>query len=172
MTIGLIIARGGSKRIPKKNIKNFHGKPIISYSIEAAKKSGIFERIIVSTDSREIAAVANDYGAETPFIRPDDISDDLSTTASVISHAIDWLSIKKEEPENICCIYATAPFLQSEYLIEGYNNIINENCTSSFAVTTYSFPIQRSLEITQDGYIRMVFPENELTRSQDLIERY
>jgi pseudaminic acid cytidylyltransferase len=172
MITGLIIARGGSKRIPKKNIKTFHGKPIIAYSIEAALKADIFEQVIVSTDSEEIAEVAKKYGAKVPFIRPASISDDDTPTASVISHSIEWYSENEQTPDSICCIYATAPFLQPKYLKKGYDLLQQTNCTSSFSVTTYAFPIARSLMLDDAGYIKMVSPEYEWTRSQDLPERY
>jgi pseudaminic acid cytidylyltransferase len=172
MTTGLIIARGGSKRIPKKNIKTFHGKPIIAYSIEAALKADIFEQVIISTDSEEIAEVAKKYGAKVPFIRPASISDDDTPTASVISHAIEWYSENEQTPDSICCIYATAPFLQTEYLKKGYNLLQQTDCTSSFSATTYAFPIARSLMLDRAGYVKMVSPEYEWTRSQDLPERY
>jgi len=172
MNAAIILARGGSKRIHKKNIKSFHGKPIIAYSIEAAKKTNVFDKVIVSTDSEEIAKTAKKYGAEVPFMRPKEISDDETPTAPVLVHAIDWLTNNSEKPSFVCCIYATAPFLKAKYLKRGFEFIQNKECTSSFSVTTYAFPIHRSLELTKQGHVRMVWPEFELTRSQDLPERY
>lgn len=172
MNIAIIPARGGSRRIPGKNIKHFAGKPIIAYSIEAAKVSGIFDRIIVSTDSDEIAKVAIAHGAEIPFIRPKELSDDHTPTAPVIAHAIHWFRDRGYSPELACCIYATAPFVKPEFIKEGYDTIVKHNVTSVFSVTTYSFPILRSLRITNKGTLAMFWPEHELTRSQDLPEAY
>jgi pseudaminic acid cytidylyltransferase len=172
MNLAIIPARGGSRRIPGKNIKLFAGKPIIAYSIEAAKASGAFDRIIVSTDSDEIAQVAIACGAEIPFIRPKELSDDHTPTAPVIAHAIHWFKDRGHFPEFVCCIYATAPFLKSEFIKEGYETIIRHNVSSVFSVTTFSFPIFRSLRITNKGTLEMFWPEYELTRSQDLPEAY
>jgi pseudaminic acid cytidylyltransferase len=172
MNIAIIPARGGSRRIPGKNIKLFAGKPIIAYSIEAAKASDIFDRIIVSTDSDEIAKVAIAYGAEIPFVRPQELSDDHTPTAPVITHAIQWFNDRGHFPEFACCIYATAPFVKPEFLKEGYEIIVKYNVTSVFSVTTFSFPIFRSLKITAKGTLAMFWPEHELTRSQDLPEAY
>lgn len=172
MNLAIIPARGGSSRIPGKNIKNFAGKPIIAYSIEAAKASKVFDRIIVSTDSDEIAKVAIAYGAEIPFIRPKELSDDHTPTAPVIVHAIQWLKDRGQVFEFACCIYATAPFIQPEFIKEGYETIVRYNVTSVFSVTTYSFPIFRSLRITDEGNLAMFWPEYEMSRSQDLPEAY
>jgi len=172
MNIAIIPARGGSKRIPGKNIKLFAGKPIIAYSIEAAKASGVFDRIIVSTDSDEIAQVASAYGAEIPFLRPQELSDDHTPTAPVIAHAIQWVKDRGDSPEFACCIYATAPFVRPEFIKQGYGTIVTYNVASVFSVTTFSFPIFRSLRITDEGTLAMFWPEHELTRSQDLPEAY
>ncbi|MGL6124811.1 MAG: cytidylyltransferase domain-containing protein, partial [Shewanella sp.] len=117
MNIAIIPARGGSKRIPRKNIKLFHGKPMIAWSILAARQASCFERIIVSTDDAEIAAVAQEYGAEVPFIRPAGIADDYATTGDVIGHAIGWLTGQGQTPEQVCCLYATAPFVEPGDLV-------------------------------------------------------
>lgn len=172
MNIAIIPARGGSRRIPGKNIKHFAGKPIIAYSIEAAKVSGIFDRIIVSTDSDEIAKVAIAHGAEIPFIRPKELSDDHTPTAPVIAHAIRSVNDRGHFPEFACCIYATAPFVKPEFIKEGYEIIVKHNVTSVFSVTTFPFPIFRSLRITNKGTLAMFWPEHEMTRSQDLPEAY
>jgi N-acylneuraminate cytidylyltransferase len=119
MNVAIIPARGGSKRIPRKNIRDFCGKPIIAYSIEAAKKSNCFDHIIVSTDDEEIARVARDWGAEVPFMRPAELSDDYTGTIPVIAHAVNWISENIGEVKYACCIYATAPFLSSEDLQKG-----------------------------------------------------
>jgi pseudaminic acid cytidylyltransferase len=172
MNLAIIPARGGSRRIPGKNIKLFAGKPIIAYSIEAAKASGVFDRIIVSTDSDEIAKVAAAYGAEIPFRRPPELSDDHTPTAPVIAHALHWMKARGRFPEFACCIYATAPFVKPEFIKEGYATIVRHKVTSVFSVTTYSFPIFRSLRITDKGTLEMFWPEYEMTRSQDLPEAY
>jgi len=170
--VAIIPARGGSKRIPAKNIKEFLGKPIIAYSIAAAKQSGLFERIIVSTDSEAIAEVANRYGAETPFMRPEEIADDFTTTAAVLAHALQWLAAHGSEAQHACCIYATAPFIQVHYLKAGYELLTGKGATSVFPVTTFPFSIFRALKINDDGRLAMFWPEHELTRSNDLPEAY
>jgi pseudaminic acid cytidylyltransferase len=172
MNIAIIPARGGSKRIPGKNIKLFAGKPIIAYSIEAAKKSQIFDRIIVSTDSDEIAQVAIDNGAEIPFLRPKELSEDHTPTAPVIAHAIQWFKDRGDFPEFACCIYATAPFVMPEFIKKGYEIIVKYNVASAFSVTTFAFPIHRALRITDKGTLAMFWPEYEMTRSQDLPDAY
>ncbi len=170
--VAIIPARGGSKRIPSKNIKEFLGKPIIGYSIEAAKQSGLFEKIVVSTDSKRIAEVANRYGAETPFMRPEEIADDFTTTATVLAHALQWLAAHSSEPQYACCIYATAPFIQVQYLQEGYELLTSKGAASVFPVTTFPFSIFRALKINGDGRLAMFWPQYELTRSNDLPEAY
>jgi pseudaminic acid cytidylyltransferase len=172
MNVAMIPARGGSKRIPRKNIKNFLGKPIIAYSIEAAKASGCFDKIIVSTDDEEIAAVARQYGAETPFLRPKDISDDYATTVDVINHSINWLLENNIAVENICCIYATAPFVEADDLISGLTAIQDNRFLFAFSATSYAFPIQRAIKVNKDGAVDMFNSEYMNTRSQDLEEAY
>lgn len=173
MNIAIIPARGGSKRIPRKNIKSFHGKPMIAWSIEAAQQSGIFDRIIVSTDDEEIAAVAREYGAEVPFIRPADIANDYATTGDVISHAIVWLTNQGHRPEQVCCLYATAPFVEPDDLRQGLV-LLNStaDCQYVFSATRFSFPIQRAIKLDELGKVSMFDPEHQLTRSQDLVEAY
>jgi len=171
-TIAIIPARGGSKRIPRKNIKDFCGKPIIAYSIEAAKVSKLFDRIIVSTDDEEIAEVAKKYGAEIPFKRPEELSDDYTGTNAVVRHCLQWFIERGEKPDYACCIYATAPFLQPEYLKKGFDVLKNGKCTFAFSVTSYGFPIQRSIRIRPDGYVEPIFPEYIPKRSQDLEDAY
>lgn len=170
--VAIIPARGGSKRIPHKNIKLFCGKPMIAYSVEAAKDAGIFDRIIVSTDSKEIASIAKDFGAEVPFMRPAELADDYTGTDAVILHALKQLMKNGEEIDYICCIYATAPFVKAEYIIKGYNLLRNKNAASCFSVTTYPFPIFRSLKINNQSRLEMFWPEYRETRSQDLPEAY
>jgi pseudaminic acid cytidylyltransferase len=172
MNIAIIPARGGSKRIPRKNIKNFCGQPIIAYSIRAAQQSELFDRIIVSTDDEEIADVSQQYGAEIPFMRPAELADDYIGTHPVVRHCVNWLMGQREKPENICCIYATAPFLQPEYLKKGFHTLQSEHCTYAFSVTSFAFPIQRSIRIISNGGVEPIFPEHIPKRSQDLEDAY
>jgi pseudaminic acid cytidylyltransferase len=172
MNIAIIPARGGSKRIPRKNIKLFHGKPMIAYSIEAAKKSGCFDKIIVSTDDQEIADVALQYGAEVPFLRPEKFSDDHATTMDVMQHALNWCEAEGWEVKNVCCLYATAPFILPEYIKQGYQRLSSENTQFVFSAATFSFPIQRAIKLSSAGEVSMFYPEHEQVRSQDLMEAY
>jgi pseudaminic acid cytidylyltransferase len=171
-SIAIIPARGGSKRIPRKNIKDFYGKPLIAYSIQTAKKSGLFDKIIVTTDDKEIAHVAKKYGAEVPFIRPTNLSDDFTGTTDVINHAIQWLKEDDEEYDYVCTIYATAPLLQSKYLKEGFEKLQNSDAINAFSATTMPFPIQRTFKIDNNGRCEMFTPEYYTTRSQDLEVAY
>ena len=170
--IAIIPARGGSKRIPKKNIKDFFGKPLISYTIQTARQSNLFDDIIVSTDDEHIAAIAKQYGASVPFIRPKELSDDFTGTNDVINHAIDYLRSQGEEIDYICTIYATAPLLKKEYLIEGMQKLKNSDAVNAFSVTTMPFPIQRTFKINKNGRCEMFWPEHYYSRSQDLEEAY
>ncbi len=172
MNICIIPARGGSKRIPRKNIKEFHGKPMISYSIEAAMKSNCFDRVIVSTDDAEISKVAKQWGAETPFIRPNKISDDYSTTMDVIQHAIKWCELQGLEINNMCCIYATAPFLQSADIRLGLKVLEESQSQYTFSAASFGFPIQRAFYLDESKNVAMFEPEHLNTRSQDLIDAY
>jgi len=172
MRVAIIPARGGSKRIPNKNIRLFAGQPIISYSIRVAQETKLFDRVIVSTDSLEIAAIAREYGAEVPFLRPAELANDFAGTDEVICHAIEWLAKEESQPKFICCIYATSPFIQASYLKQGFEKIVSSSATSVFSITTYPSPIYRSLKITEKGYIEMVWPEYTNFRSQDLPETY
>ncbi len=173
MNVAIIPARGGSKRIPRKNIKAFCGKPMIAWPLEQARTSGCFNRVIVSTDDEEVAAVARDYGGEVPFMRPEHLSDDHAGTTEVIAHAIEWLHSQGETPEAICCIYATAPFIQAEDLRQGLKRLVeNEDVSYVISVTSYAFPIQRALRLDVGGRVRMFQPEHFSTRSQDLEEAW
>jgi len=172
MNVAVIPARGGSKRVPNKNMKLFAGKPIIAYSIEAAHESGVFDRIIVSTDSGEIARVARECGAETPFLRPAELSGDFTPTAPVLLHALEWLRENGFNPAYLCCIYATAPFIRPEYIRRGFDLVMGDGVTSAFSVTTFPFPIFRALRITDSGTVKMYWPEYEMARSNDLEEAY
>ena len=171
MNVAIIPARGGSKRIPRKNIRSFLGKPIIAYSIEAARDAGMFDRIIVSTDDKEIAEVANAHGAETPFLRPAEISDDKTGTAAVIKHALNWLQEAGTPPCFSCCIYATAPFIQPSDLQDGFERLSASSKAFAFSVTSFPFPIQRALKLAGDG-VEPFSPEHVETRSQDLEEAF
>ena len=171
MNICIIPARGGSKRIPQKNIKDFLGKPIIVYSIEEALKSKLFDRVIVSTDDKDIAKIAEKFGAEVPFIRPKELSDDFTGTNDVVSHAINFLIKQGEKLDYVCCIYATAPFISQKYLIEGFEYLKNSSKLFAFSVTSFAFPIQRAIKI-EDGKLSMFYPKYLTARSQDLKESY
>ncbi|MDD2698285.1 MAG: pseudaminic acid cytidylyltransferase [Arcobacteraceae bacterium] len=170
--VAIIPARGGSKRIPRKNIKEFHGKPLIAYSIEAALKSGLFEKVIVSTDDEEIAHTAKKFGANVPFIRPKELADDFTGTGDVIKHTLNFLKENGEHYDYACTIYATAPLLQEKYLIEGYEKIKTTDAKMVFSVTSMPFPIQRTFKIDENGRCKMFTPEHFMTRSQDLEEAY
>lgn len=170
MKIAVIPARGGSKRIPRKNIKPFGGQPMIAWSIKAAQASGCFDRIIISTDDAEIADLAKKYGAEVPFMRPRDLSDDHTGTTPVVRHATEWLAQNGPAPSEICCIYATAPFLRASDIRAGLSALAG--CDYAFSVTSYAFPIQRAIRITAQKRVEMFTPAEFLTRSQDLEESY
>lgn len=172
MNVAVIPARGGSKRIPRKNIKPFCGKPMIAWSIEAALQSGCFGQVLVSTDDKEIADVARQYGAEVPFVRPAELSDDHTGTIPVIAHAIKQLTIQGAAPQQVCCIYATAPFITPQDIQRGLELLQANGCDYAFSVTSYPFPIQRAIRITQAGRIEMFDPEQFAVRSQDLEEAY
>ena len=172
MNIAVIPARGGSKRIPRKNIKVFGGLPMIAWSIRAAIASECFDRIIVSTDDQEIASVAKSHGAEVPFIRPPELSDDYTGTIPVIAHAIECHNAHNNPTTNVCCIYATAPFIQSIDIQRGYQILKNSSAKYAFSVTSYSFPIQRAIFITPNKRVQMFQPEYFSTRSQDLVEAW
>ncbi len=166
--VAVIPARGGSKRIPRKNIKMFYGKPMIAWSIEAAINSGMFDRVIVSTDDEEIASVARSYGAETPFMRPADLSDDHTPTIPVIAHAIQTLTDQGDQPQEVCCIYATAPFISIDDLKGAHKLLAASGSRYSFTVTEFPAPIFRSFQLHDDASVEMFWPENFNKRSQDL----
>ena len=168
MKVAVIPARGGSKRIPRKNIKLFNGKPMIAWSIEAAKASGLFDRIIVSTDDAEIAEVARQWGADVPFMRPEALSNDYAGTTPVIAHATQWALDQGMDIEAVCCIYATAPFLQVGDLKQGWQALTSGDWDYAFTVTDFAAPIFRAFKQSTGGGIEMFFPEHFSTRSQDL----
>lgn len=168
MKIAVIPARGGSKRIPRKNIKLFYGKPMIAWSIEVAKASGLFDHIIVSTDDAEIADIAKQWGAEVPFIRPEELSNDQAGTTPVIAHATQWALDQGLNVKAVCCIYATAPFIQTVDLKRGWEALNAGDWDYAFTVTDFAAPIFRSFKQAAEGGIEMFFPEHFETRSQDL----
>lgn len=172
MRLAVIPARGGSKRIPRKNIREFCGKPIIAWSIEAAFQSKCFDQVIVSTDDPEIADVARRFGAEVPFLRPAELADDYTGTAAVVRHAIEWFEENEVTYEEVCCIYATAPFIRAEDIRSGLEILHSGNADYAFTVTSFPFPIQRAVKITSSGRIEMFYPEYYNARSQDLEEAF
>lgn len=172
MSLCIIPARGGSKRIPRKNIKPFHGRPMIAWSIQAALDSGAFDHVIVSTDDAEIAEVARSEGAEVPFLRPAELSDDHTATVPVIAHALGEAETLWGAQPLICCLYATAPFVQAEDIRTARGLIEQTGADYAFPVTSFPFPIQRGVKLTEDGRMAMFQPEHALTRSQDLEEAY
>lgn len=172
MKLAVIPARGGSKRIPRKNIKQFFGKPMIAWSIEAALQSACFDQVIVSTDDDEIAEVARQHGAQVPFIRPAELANDHTGTTPVIRHAIEWHQAQGLTPDQVCCIYATAPFVNGEDLRRGHVALVEAASDYAFSVTSYAFPIQRAVRITPAKRVEMFHPEYFNTRSQDLEEAF
>ena len=170
MRVAIIPARGGSKRIPHKNIRLFAGKPIIAYSIEAARRSGLFERVIVSTDDEAIAQVATQFGAEAPFRRPAELSDDFTGTHDVVAHAVRWLGEQGSSPGEVCCLYPTAPFIRVSDIHAGYALLGTGEYDSVIAATTFPYPIFRAVIRPPEGGLAMVFPQHYRTRSQDLPE--
>ena len=172
MKLCIIPARIGSKRIPKKNIRDFCGKPIIGWSIHTAVESNCFDKIIVSTDSEEIASISEKYGAEVPFIRPKNISDDITGTLPVVNHSIKFVEANFGKVELVCCIYATAPFLEPSFLRKGLLKIKENNANFCYSATSFPFPIQRAIKITSEKKSKMFFPEFQNTRSQDLEDSY
>ena len=171
-SIAIIPARGGSKRIPRKNIKDFLGMPIIAYSIKAALESGIFDEVMVSTDDEEIAEIARRYGASVPFLRSENTANDFATTADVIREVLDQYAEKGVTFNYFACIYATAPFVTSERLISGFNMIEKGEYDSAFSCVEYSYPVLRSLIINKEDRIEMKWPEYRNSRSQDLQKFY
>jgi pseudaminic acid cytidylyltransferase len=168
MNIAVIPARGGSKRIPRKNIKEFCGKPMIAHAITAAKSSRLFEHIIVSTDDEEIATIAKDCGAETPFIRPAELANDYTATVPVIAHGIQECLALGWKLNYVCCIYPGVPFLQIEDLKGALALLKQGDADYSLPVTEYPSPIQRALKRKDDGKMKPFSPKYELTRTQDL----
>jgi len=172
MNLCVIPARGGSKRIPRKNIKEFNGKPMIAYSIDAALQSGCFDKIIVSTDDQEIVEIAKNYGAEAPFMRPEELANDYVGTLPVIKHAIEWFEQHELDPSEVCCLYATAPFVQAQALQKAHQQLQNTKAEYCFTATSFPFPIQRAIKLTAENRVKMFYPEYFNARSQDLEEAF
>lgn len=170
MKIAVIPARGGSKRIPRKNLRPFCGKPMIARSIDAARESGVFDRVIVSTDDDEIAEVGEAWGAEVPFQRPASLADDHAGTTEVIAHATEWAQAQGWPLEAVCCLYATAPFVRSEDIRTGLEQLGEGDWDFCFTATEYPSPIFRAFRETPEGGVEMFFPDQFTTRSQDLPE--
>lgn len=171
--LAIIPARGGSKRIPRKNIRDFLGKPIITYSIEAAHQSGLFEEVMVSTDEKEIAEIAVKNGAEVPFYRSSKTSGDNATTMAVIQEVVtEYRNQLSKEFDLVCCIYPTAPLIRVEYLKKGLDLLLTNNFDSVFPVVAFGYPVWRGVEITDEGRTKMVWPEFQDSRSQDLKKVY
>lgn len=172
MNICIIPARGGSKRIPRKNIREFCGKPMIAWTIETALASGLFEHIVVSTDDCEIAGIASSLGADVPFVRPPDLANDHATTRSVVNHAIHEALGLWGPIHLVCCLYATAPLVRVADLSASLQSLVSSGRDFVFSVTSYSFPIQRALRMLPQGGVELVQPGHGLTRSQDLEPLY
>ena len=166
--LAVIPARGGSKRIPRKNLRPFAGVPIIAHSIAAARDSGLFELVFVSTDDEEIAEVARAHGADVPFLRPRELADDHTGTQAVVKQAIEAIAAWRGGPEQVCCLYATAPFVRASDLADGLARLEASGADFAFSVTSFAFPIQRALRLDAAGRVGMFSPEHMATRSQDL----
>ena len=164
----IITARGGSKRVPKKNIREFCGKPIIAYSIEAALESGLFGDVMVSTDSEEIAEIAKRYGANVPFMRSEKTSNDYADTTDVLYEVIDMYRARGIQFDTFCCIYPTAPFITPEKLRESYRLLQDKDVYNVIPMVPFSFPPQRGMHLKDGGYIEPVDVEGANSRSQDL----
>ena len=170
-TIAIIPARGGSKRIPRKNIRPFVGKPIIAYSIETALQSGLFVEVMVSTDDAEIADVARQYGASVPFLRSAETADDFATTAEVLHEVLTLYQQQEQTFEYACCLYPTAPFVTPDLLQRAFSTLMVNQFDTVYPVQPFSFPVQRAVRLV-DGRVQWRHPEHALTRSQDLEPTY
>lgn len=172
MNIAIIPARGGSKRIPRKNIKEFCGKPMIAYAITAAKDSGLFEHIVVSTDDEEIAQIARAWGAETPFVRPTELANDYTATVPVIAHGIEACRSLGWNFDQVCCIYPGVPFIQTDDLRGALVRLTSNEADYCFLVAEYPSVIQRALKLLSNGKMQPFYPEFVTTRTQDLEPAY
>ena len=168
MNIAIIPARGGSKRIPRKNVKLFHGLPVIAYAIEVAKQSEIFDEVFVSTDDSEIAEIARDYGAKVPWLRPKQLANDFATTLEVIQDAANKLDVNSDEFNSICCIYPATPLLKPEFLKQGLKVLMDGDWDYVISASPVSDPPERLLSLGKSNEILMHFPEYEMTRTQDV----
>ncbi|HEC1780315.1 pseudaminic acid cytidylyltransferase [Campylobacter lari] len=168
----IIPARGGSKRIPRKNIVDFLGKPLIAYSIESALKSKIFDDVIISSDDDEIIEVALKYGAKAPFVRKKELSDDYASSTAVIQDAIIMLEKQDKFYENVCCLYATAPLIDEFILKKAFEQFNQENCKFLFSACEFEYPIQRAFYLNEKHQIHMFEEKYYASRSQDLIKAY
>jgi N-acylneuraminate cytidylyltransferase len=168
MNVAIIPARGGSKRIPRKNIKFFFGKPLLAYPIEAARATGLFDFVFVSTDDPAIAAVAQEYGAETPFVRPAELADDHTPTQPVLDHALNWITANRGQIKFFCALYAN-PFITTKNLLAGYRMLRQTaDALVVMGVTDFGYPIQRALRRERDDRLSFLYPEHAASRSQDL----
>lgn len=170
--LAIIPARGGSKRIPRKNIKEFLGKPIIAYSIEVALKSGLFDEIMVSTEDQEIAAIARQYGADVPFLRSNETANDFATSDDVLREVIRRYGELGRHFDNMCCIYATAPLVRSQDIQIAYERLLSSSFNLVYPVVQFSYPIWRCLDMDESGKMNYHWPEFENSRSQDLPKEY
>lgn len=168
----VIPARGGSKRIPRKNVKPFLGKPMLVYSIEAALLTDLFDEVMVSTDDEEIAEVARQYGAKVPFMRSVETANDFATTADVLNEVLAKYKEQGQEFDNFCCVYATAPMIQSKDIIFAFEHLSKSEFTVVYPVVVFSYPIWRCLDLSEDGSMKRHWPEYENSRSQDLPKEY
>lgn len=168
----IIPARGGSKRIPRKNVKPFLGKPMLAYSIEAALATGLFDEVMVSTDDEEIAEVARQYGAKVPFMRSAETANDYATTDDVLREVVNAYKKRGRSFDNMCCLYATAPMVIPKYIIDAYERLVSSNFTIIQPVVQFSYPIWRCLDLADDGSMKYHWPEYEFSRSQDLPKEY
>lgn len=172
MKLALIPARGGSKRIPGKNIRLFCGQPILTYSIAAVRESGLFDRVIVSTDSPQIADVARQYGAEVPFLRSEQASDDHAPLLDVMREVVAQLAADGEVYDQLCCVLPTAPLVTVRRLQQAYELFVQKGLDAVFPIVRFGYPIQRALTLSPNGLVSMLQPEQYLTRSQDLAPTY
>lgn len=172
LTVAIIPARGGSKRIPRKNVKLFAGLPMIAHTIRAAREAAVFDRIVVSTEDEEIAAIARGHGAEVPFVRPAELANDQAGTDPVIQHALDWFAAQGTPAAEFCCLYATAPFVLPADILRGRSLLRQHRAATAFTVTSFPSTIFRSLKVNASGRVEMLWPENFSKRSQDLQEAW
>jgi len=170
--IAIIPARGGSKRIPRKNIKQFLGKPIMAYSINAALESGLFDTVMVSTDDEEIKDIALEYGADVPFLRSEKNSDDFATTVDVLLEVLSKYEQSGDKFIQGTCLYPTAPFVNKDLIIESYKLLTSSSADTVLPITVFSYPIDRALELKTDNGVKFIKEENSFQRSQDLKEFY